>query len=192
MTRAACDWLRAVGTPATNPGDRIEELGFGLAPIFEEWERELRADPSQVFVSELGCAGMADLDEVVAAFGERLDLLDAREIVAFRDDLREGFATHGINRCFASVRDLADRDPGAGGRRQSPPDRGRADQPARLGLHPDRAQRRRQRVPRRYPRSLAAAKGRPTTTSRASIATACSCSTASVPSLPAETRRSSG
>jgi beta-galactosidase len=121
MSRAACDWLRAVGTTATNPGDRIDELGFGLAPIFEEWERELRANPSQVFVSELGCAGMADLDEVVADFGERLDLLDARELVAFRDSLREGLATRGIKKCFASVRDLAtatQAQGAAGNRRQ--------------------------------------------------------------------------
>jgi hypothetical protein len=121
MARAACDWLRAVGTPATNPGARLEELGFGLAPIFEEWERELRADPSQVFVSELGCAGMADLEEVVDGFGERLDLLDAREMVAFRDDLRRSLVTHGINRCFASVHDLAaatQAQGAAGNRRQ--------------------------------------------------------------------------
>ena len=121
MSRAACDWLRGVGTPATNPGDRIEELGFGVAPIFEEWERELRANPGHVFVSELGCAGMVDLDEVVEAFGERLDLLDAREIVAFRDDLRAGLATRGIKRCFASVRELAiatQAQGAAGNRRQ--------------------------------------------------------------------------
>ena len=121
MTRAACDWLRAVGTPATNPGARLEELGFGLPDIFEKWERELRADPSQVFISELGCAGMADLEEVVDAFGERLDLIDARENVAFRDDLRNALATHGINRCFASVRELAvatQAQGAAGNRRQ--------------------------------------------------------------------------
>jgi hypothetical protein len=121
MSRAACDWLRAVGTLATNPGDRIDDLGFGLASIFEEWERELRANPTQVFVSELGCAGMADLDEVVADFGDRLDLLDARELVAFRDTLRDGLATRGIRECFASIHDLAtatQAQGAAGNRRQ--------------------------------------------------------------------------
>jgi hypothetical protein len=121
MTRAACDWLRAVGTPATNPGGRLEELGFGLAEIFEVWESELRTDPSQVFVSELGCAGMADLEEVVDAFGDQLHLIDAREMIAFRDDLRNSLSKHGISRCFTSVRDLAvatQAQGAAGNRRQ--------------------------------------------------------------------------
>lgn len=103
LTRAACDWLRTIGT---KPAVDITGLGFGSPAIFDEWYRELRSDPSQVLVSELGCGGMSDLDETVAGFEGRHDLLDAREFVAFRDSLHEGMAARRLDRCFDSIADL--------------------------------------------------------------------------------------
>jgi hypothetical protein len=119
VTPAACEWLRTLGTP--RPTVDVAALGFGSPAIFEELYRQLRTDPSQVFVSELGCGGMADLDEVVAGFGDRLDLLDAREFVAFRDSLHEGFSERGLDRVFGSVGELyraAQRQQATGNRRQ--------------------------------------------------------------------------
>ncbi|MGH2562581.1 MAG: glycoside hydrolase family 2 TIM barrel-domain containing protein, partial [Thermomicrobiales bacterium] len=118
VTRAACDWLRTVGA---KPAVDIAALGFGSPAIFDEWYRELRSDPGQILVSELGVGGMSDLDDTVAGFEGRLDRLDAREFVAFRDSLHEGFAARGLDRCFASTRDLvraAQAQQAAGNRRQ--------------------------------------------------------------------------
>jgi hypothetical protein len=71
-----------------------------------EWERDLRTYRGQIFVSELGCGGMADLNEVVAGYGDHQHLRDAREMKAFRDSLYEGFAACGLDRVFGSVREL--------------------------------------------------------------------------------------
>jgi hypothetical protein len=64
---------------------------------------------------------MSDLDDTVAGFGDRHDLLDAREFVAFRDSLQEGFAARGLDRIFDSIGDLtraAQAQQAMGNRRQ--------------------------------------------------------------------------
>ena len=81
----------------------IRSYGFGSPAMLAEWQRNLRDYRGKIFVSELGCGGMADLDDVVAAYGD-LDLRDAREMRAFRDSLHEGFAARGLDRVFGSIR----------------------------------------------------------------------------------------
>ncbi len=98
------EWMRTLGT--SDPPADLAAHDFGSRPILEELSRELRHYRGQVLVSELGCGGMADLDEVVAGFGGHEDLRDAREIRAFRDSLYEGFAVRHLDRVFGSVREL--------------------------------------------------------------------------------------
>jgi beta-galactosidase len=98
------EWLRTLGqTPA--PVD-IRTYGFGSPAVLADWQLDLRTYRGQIFVSELGCGGMADLDEVVAGYAGQEHLRDAREMRAFRDSLYEGFAARGLDRIFATVRDL--------------------------------------------------------------------------------------
>jgi hypothetical protein len=97
------EWLRTLGQiPA--PVD-IRSYGFGSPAMLAEWQRTLRDYRGKIFVSEFGCGGMTDLDDVAAAYGD-LDLRDAREMRAFRDDLHEGFTARGLDRVFGSIRQL--------------------------------------------------------------------------------------
>jgi hypothetical protein len=84
----------------------LADEGFGSVPVFEEFDRECRSYTGKIFVSELGCAGMSDLDMTVASFGGREDLLDARELKAFRDSLHQGFQERALERIFGSMPNL--------------------------------------------------------------------------------------
>jgi hypothetical protein len=98
------EWLRGLGGAGSSVA--VAEEDFGATTLLAEFDRELRAYRGQVFVSELGGAGMSDLDETAAAFGEHTIGRDAREMRAFRDDLHAGFAARGLDRTFSSVRSL--------------------------------------------------------------------------------------
>jgi hypothetical protein len=98
------EWLRTIGQ-SPSPVD-IRSYGFGSPAMLAEWESDLRSYQGKIFVSELGCGGMADLDEVVAGYEGQEHLRDAREMRAFRDRLHEGFAARGLDRLFGSVREL--------------------------------------------------------------------------------------
>jgi hypothetical protein len=98
------EWMRTIGQ-SPSPVD-IRSYGFGSPAMLAEWERDLRTYRGKIFVSELGCGGMADLDEVVAGYEGQEHLRDAREMRAFRDSLHEGFAARGLDRLFGSVREL--------------------------------------------------------------------------------------
>jgi beta-galactosidase len=97
------EWLRTLGQ-SPSPVD-IRSYGFGSPAMLAEWQRNLRDYRGMIFVSELGCGGMTDLDDVVAAYDD-LDVPDAREMRAFRDSLHEGFAARGLDRVFGSIREL--------------------------------------------------------------------------------------
>jgi beta-galactosidase len=97
------EWLRTLGQ-SPSPVD-IRSYGFGSPAMLAEWQRTLRDYRGKIFVSELGCGGMTDLDDVVAAYGD-LDLRDAREMRAFRDSLHEGFTARGLDRVFGSIPEL--------------------------------------------------------------------------------------
>ncbi len=79
---------------------------FGSLAVVDEFDRECRSYQGQIFVSELGCGGMADLDEQVAGFNGREDLLDARELKTLRDSLNMGFQERRLERIFGSPRGL--------------------------------------------------------------------------------------
>jgi len=101
ITSPVYEWMRALGVSDSSVDMSAHD--FGSPAMLEEWNRELRSYSGQVFVSELGCGGMADLDAVVAGYGDQADLRDAREMMAFRDSLYEGFEARGLGRLFGSV-----------------------------------------------------------------------------------------
>lgn len=101
---AVYDWLRKLGTGVS--GRVLVEEGFGSIPVVEEFERECRSYRGKIFVSEIGCGGMSDLNETVASFGGREDLLDARELKIFRDSLNRGFRERDLGRVFGSLPNL--------------------------------------------------------------------------------------
>ena len=98
------EWMRTLGV-SDLPLD-MSAHDFGSEAMLEEWNRELRSYRGKVFVSELGCGGMADLDEVVAGYEGQGHLRDAREMKAFRDSLHQGFKARHLGRIFGSVRHL--------------------------------------------------------------------------------------
>ncbi|UCC64406.1 MAG: beta galactosidase jelly roll domain-containing protein, partial [Anaerolineae bacterium] len=104
LTPPVYEWLRTLG--ASDPAVDMSAHDFGSKAILDELQRELRSYRGQVFVSELGCGGMADLDDVLAGYGERQHLRDAQEMKAFRDSLHQGFETRRLGRVFGSVRQL--------------------------------------------------------------------------------------
>ena len=104
LPQAVYNWLRNLGSGA--PSSTLTDEGFGSVPVFEEFDRERRSYNGKIFVSEFGCAGMLDLDKTVADFGGREDLLDAREMKAFRDSLHRGFQERGLGRTFGALSTL--------------------------------------------------------------------------------------
>ena len=99
------EWVRGLGTGSASAV--VAEQDFGAEALLAEFDREMRSYTGQVFVSELGCGGMADLDETLAFFGERTGLRDADELRAFRDSLQAGFAVRRLDRMFGNLHQLA-------------------------------------------------------------------------------------
>ena len=104
VPRAIYRWLQKLGTPQSSRVLVEEQLGS--TAVMDEFDREYRNDTGQVFVSELGYGGMSDLDETVAGFGGREDLLDARQFVTLRDSLHAGFEQRRLEHVFGSMRNL--------------------------------------------------------------------------------------
>ncbi|MDI7274733.1 MAG: glycoside hydrolase family 2 TIM barrel-domain containing protein, partial [Anaerolineae bacterium] len=100
----AYEWMRTLGV--SPPPVDMACLDFGSPAALERWSHDLRSYRGKVFVSELGCGGMADLDRVVAGFEGHEHLRDAREMQAFRDSLRQGFAERGLDRIFGQVGEM--------------------------------------------------------------------------------------
>ncbi len=98
------EWMRSLGI--SDPPVDIVTQGFGSPAMLDEFYRGLRSYGGKVFVSELGCGGMADLDDMVAGFQGQEHLLDACEIKTFRDSLHQGFQRYQLDRVFGSVQTL--------------------------------------------------------------------------------------
>ena len=104
VPRAIYGWLQKLGTPQSSRVLVEEQLGS--TAVMDEFDREYRFYTGQVFVSELGYGGMSDLDETVAGFNGREDLLDAKQFVTLRDSLHAGFKQRRLERVFGSMRNL--------------------------------------------------------------------------------------
>jgi beta-galactosidase len=95
------EWLRGVGGGAASDGLLKNDL---CSPtLLKEFDRELRSYNGMIFVSELGGGGIPDLEKAVAQFGDQLDLVDAKEMIAFRDGLYRGFYERGLDMIFGSI-----------------------------------------------------------------------------------------
>ena len=98
-------WERALGK--NNPSQSLMDHGFGSSKtLLDIFDRQIETYRGKIFVSELGCAGMSDLEDTVAQYQGQEHLVDAREMKTFRDSLLKGFAERGLNRIFGTVKDL--------------------------------------------------------------------------------------
>jgi beta-galactosidase len=95
------EWLRSLGSGA--PSDEVLKNDFCSPAIMEEFERECRSYRGMIFVSELGGGGMPDLENAVSQFGDRIDLVDSKELLTLRNGLTEGFYERCLDRIFGSV-----------------------------------------------------------------------------------------
>jgi hypothetical protein len=98
-------WERALGQ--NNPSQSLTDLGFGNSKTFlDAFDRQMESYRGKIFVSELGCGGMSDLEDTVAQYQDQEHLVDAREMKTFRDSLHTGFAKRGLDDVFGEVKDL--------------------------------------------------------------------------------------
>ena len=98
-------WERALGK--NNPSQSLIDHGFGSSKtLLDAFDRQIESYRGKIFVSELGCGGMSDLEETVAQYQDQEHLVDAREMKAFSDSLHKGFAKRGLDRIFGTVKDL--------------------------------------------------------------------------------------
>lgn len=95
------EWLRTLGI--SPPPVDMAAHQFGSPAMLDKWSHGLKCYQGEIFVSELGCGGMADLDKVVAGFAGQEHLTDAREAKAFRDSLHQGFAARRMDGAFGSL-----------------------------------------------------------------------------------------
>ncbi len=98
-------WERALGK--NNPSQILIDHGFGSSKtLLNEFDWQIESYLGKIFVSELGCGGMSDLEDTVAQYQDQEHLVDAREMKAFSDSLHKGFAERGLDRIFGSMKDL--------------------------------------------------------------------------------------
>lgn len=97
-------WVRALGKD--NRSQDLVEQRFGSKVLLDEFDHQLRSYHGKIFVSELGCGGMSDLEETVEQYQGREHLTEAREMIAFRDSLQKGFFDRGLDRIFGTVKEL--------------------------------------------------------------------------------------
>jgi hypothetical protein len=98
-------WERALGK--NNPSQFLSDQGFGSSKkLLEVFDRQVETYRGKIFVSELGCAGISDLEDTVAQYQGQEGLVDAREMKTFWDSLQEGFAERGLDRIFGTEKSL--------------------------------------------------------------------------------------
>lgn len=98
-------WERALGK--NNPSKSLVDHGFGSSKtLLDVFDQQLESYRGKIFVSELGCGGMSDLEDTVAQYHDQQHLVDAREMKTFRDSLRRGFSERGLDQTFGTVKSL--------------------------------------------------------------------------------------
>ncbi|HLO29170.1 MAG TPA: glycoside hydrolase family 2 TIM barrel-domain containing protein [Anaerolineales bacterium] len=98
-------WERALGK--NNLSQSLIDHGFGISKtLLDIFDRQIESYRGKIFVSELGCAGMSDLEDTIAQYKDQEHLVDAREMKAFRDSLHNGFAERHLDRIFGTMKDL--------------------------------------------------------------------------------------
>jgi len=101
-------WERDLGKD--NPSQSLIDHGFGSSKILLDiFDQRIKSYSGKIFVSELGCGGMSDLEGTVAMYQGQEQLVDAHEMKIFRDSLLKGFAARGLNRIFGTVKDLVEQ-----------------------------------------------------------------------------------
>ena len=98
------EWLRNLGSGA--PSEALLRDDLCTLPILKEFERESRTYAGKIFISEIGGAGMTDLEATLSSFADRTDLIDAHEIGVLKDSLVKGFSERKLERVFGSLGDM--------------------------------------------------------------------------------------
>ncbi len=62
--------------------------------------------PGAIFVSEFGYGGLPDLERVAAGFGAETQTVDAQDVIGYRDSLRQGVVSRGLEELFGGVAGL--------------------------------------------------------------------------------------
>ncbi len=102
LAKPTHQWLQSVGSKAIS-SQVLYAGGYGSKAILEEFDREMATYRGKVFVSEIGCGAFNDMDQTVAGFRGKENLVDAREIIDLRDQLYNGFERHHLDQVFGSV-----------------------------------------------------------------------------------------
>jgi beta-galactosidase len=104
ISSGAAEWLRNLGNGA--PFEALLREDLCTLPILEEFERESRTYTGKIFISEIGGAGMMDLEAALSSFASRTDLIDAHEISVLNDSLVQGFSERKLEHVFGPVGDM--------------------------------------------------------------------------------------
>ena len=105
LAKPTHQWLQSVGSKAIS-SQVLYAGGYGSKAVFEEFDREMATYQGKIFVSEIGCGAFNNMDQTVAGFQGKENLVDAREVINLRDQLYNGFDHHHLEQVFGSVPSL--------------------------------------------------------------------------------------
>lgn len=108
LPKPVLKWMSTLGSGAI-PSSRLVEGKLGIKSVLEEFDRELRTYQGKIFLSEIGCGGIADLDSCVSYYGEHESLQDACDLRRLRDELRQGFVERRLDRIFGSLKNMVNQ-----------------------------------------------------------------------------------
>ena len=127
-------WERALGK--NNPSQSLMDHGFGSSKtLLDVFDRQIESYRGKIFVSELGCGGISDLEDTVAQYQDQEHLVDAREMKSLPRQPAERVCRAQSGSHLRDGERSGTGSPGIAGRREYPPYRGRAGEPADFRLH---------------------------------------------------------
>ncbi len=105
LPKPVYQWLSRLGSN-DNPSTCLADHRLGSTPVLEEFDRELKGFRGKIFLSELGCGGITDLDAAVSGYKDSADLQDVSDLRKLRDELQQGFNRRGLDKIFGNVKNL--------------------------------------------------------------------------------------
>lgn len=105
LPKPVYQWLSRLGSNDI-PSTCLVDHQLGSKPLLEEFDRELRGFRGKIFLSELGCGGITDLDAAVIGYKDCADLQDVSELRKLRDELQQGFMQRGLDKIFGNVKNM--------------------------------------------------------------------------------------
>lgn len=105
LPKPVYQWLSRLGSNDI-PSTCLADHRLGIKPVLEEFDRELKGFRGKIFLSELGCGGITDLDAAVSGYKDCADLQDVSDLRKLRDELQQGFMQRGLDKIFGNVKNL--------------------------------------------------------------------------------------